>query len=311
MVPGHVPSVAILLCTYQGSRFIQDQILSIKRQTHQNISLWVSDDGSEDDTVKILEEIKADWDRGAFSIRPGPRKGFAQNFLSLTSLSDIQADYYAYADQDDVWEPDKLTRAIALLSSVPTVQPTLYVSRTQLIDENNHKIGFSRLFLKPPSFANALVQSIAGANTMVMNHAARKLLKKTSENLEIYSHDQWAYMVISGAGGMVFYDDYPGVRYRQHKKNLKGKNIGWRAGFDRIALLFKGEFKKANEMNIAALKSNHSLLTERSLGILDSFCKARTGSFFQRAGYFFKSGVYRQTLIGNFGLMIAVVFKRI
>jgi len=86
-----------------------------------------------------------------------PAEGFVANFLSLTCKASIEADYYAYSDQDDVWESDKLERAVRWLQTVPENIPALYCSRTRLVDAENNEIGLSPLFSKPPSFANALI----------------------------------------------------------------------------------------------------------------------------------------------------------
>ena len=163
------PLVAVLICTHDGARFLAEQLDSIISQDYKKISLWASDDGSKDDTKKILARYQSLDKNNRFTIHYGPREGFAANFHSLICHLDIQADYFAYSDQDDVWEPDKLSCAIAKLENVPSGVPALYCSRTILIDESGHYIGLSPLFEKPPSFANALVQNVGGGNTMVMN----------------------------------------------------------------------------------------------------------------------------------------------
>lgn len=198
------PKVAILLCTYHGQHYLAEQLDSFQAQSHSNWEVWASDDGSEDDTHAILEAYRQKWPEGRLSIHLGPAEGFAANFLSLTCKADIDADYYAYSDQDDIWEPDHLSRALDWLKTVPANVPALYSSRTRYIFENGFDLGFSTLFKRLPSFRNALVQSIAGANTMVFNRAARLLLRKTPSQLEIVFHDWWAYMLVSGCDGRIF-----------------------------------------------------------------------------------------------------------
>jgi len=174
--------VAILLCTYHGQHYLPEQLDSFAAQTYENWAVWASDDGSEDDTHSILEDYQSRWDVGRLSIHFGPAEGFAANFLSLTCNANIDADLYAYSDQDDVWEADKLARAVQWLESVPAEVPALYCSRTRLVDANNNEVGVSPLFAKAPSFANALMQNIGGGNTMVFNNAARNLLREAGEN---------------------------------------------------------------------------------------------------------------------------------
>ena len=170
------PMVAILLCTYQAQRFLADQLQSIQAQTWPSWKLWVSDDGSKDRTLEILQSHRERWGDERLHVQPGPCRGSTANFLSLACHQVVDAPYFAFCDQDDLWHPDKLERALQWLQAVPADTPALYCSRTVLVDEHNQTIGQSHLFTHPPGFRNALVQSIAGGNTMVFNRAARALL---------------------------------------------------------------------------------------------------------------------------------------
>ena len=309
--PVMIPSVAILLCTMQGQHFLHEQLDSILHQSHSAWSIWASDDGSDDDTHAILEEYRTRLGDSRFSIHSGPAEGFAANFLSLVCNANITADCYAFSDQDDIWNPDKLTRAVAWLGTVPSDMPALYCSRTCYVDANNQAIGVSPLFSRPPGFANALVQSIAGGNTMVLNDAARNLLRLAGADANVASHDWWAYMVISGCGGRVFYEPEPTVRYRQHANNLEGANNHWTGRLLRLYQLLQGRFRVWNDKNTAALQRMRMHLTPENQRRLDEFDKARTGSLFARLAAFKRSGVYRQTTLDNLSLLVAVVLKKL
>jgi len=303
--------VAILLCTYHGQHYLAEQLDSIDSQSYSNWQIWASDDGSKDDTRAILAAYQKKWPPGRLSIHDGPAEGFAVNFLSLTCRAEIDADYYAYADQDDIWEADKLAKAVSWLKTIPGDVPGLYCSRTRLVDANNNEIGLSPLFCKPPSFANALTQNIAGGNTMVFNSAARALLKEVGEKNTIITHDWLAYMVITGCGGRVFYDKEPSLRYRQHEGNLVGMNSTWYARFKRISMLCQGRFSKWNDCNIAALGNVQGKLLPENRQTLEHFAKARQMKLLPRLMLIKRSGVYRQTLMGNLGLLVATIFKKI
>ena len=258
-----------------GQRFLAEQLDSIAAQTYTDWRLWVSDDGSADGTLAILEQYRTTWGIDRILVRSGPAEGFVANFLSLTCSADIRAEYYAYADQDDIWEADKLSRSIAWLASVPAGTPALYCSRTLLIDEQGQENGCSPLFSRPPGFANALVQCIGGGNTMVFNEAARDLLRQAGAGVKVITHDWWAYLVVTGCGGKVFYDSYPTVRYRQHGKNLVGSNAYVFARLLRLRMLLKGIFRDWIDLNIQALQGISGRLTPESRRILDRFCAAR------------------------------------
>ena len=301
--------IVILLCTYFGQRYLAEQLDSFAAQTHTNWELWVSDDGSEDGTHAVLESFQQKWPSGRLSIHFGPGEGFAANFLSLTCRANIDADYYAYADQDDIWEADKLARAVEWLRTIPPDVPALYCSRTRLVDSENRNIGLSPLFSKPPNFRNALVQNIGGGNTMVFNNASRRLLRQAGEKTVVVSHDWWAYMLVTGCGGQVFYDENPTVRYRQHCGNLVGTNVTWFAIYHRIRIIWRGRFKAWCEVNISALRKLSHHLTPENRKTLETFAQAREMSLFARLIGLKRSGIYRQSMLGNLGLAVAAVFK--
>lgn len=305
------PKVAILLCTFNGEQYLAAQLDSFAAQTHKNWEVWTSDDGSQDGTRTILETYKHQWKHNHLSIHTGPAQGFVANFLSLTQMRSINADYFAYSDQDDLWEVDKISRAIASLAVVPPGTPAMYCSRTRYISADGDDLGCSTLFTRPATFKNALVQSIAGANTIVLNRAARELVATASHHFDVASHDWWAYMLITGCGGHVFYDSYPGVRYRQHGRNMAGQNVSLSASVVRANELLAGRFKRWNEMNLSALHGVRDLFTEENRAVLDAFSNARERSFLSGALEVYRAGVYRQTTFGNIGLFVAVLFNRL
>ncbi|OOZ75082.1 glycosyl transferase family 2 [Solemya velum gill symbiont] len=304
-------TVAIFLCTYNGQKYLEEQLNSIRDQSYENWKIWVSDDGSVDETKKLLEAFQETVGHDRLQIFDGPRSGFAANFLSLISNIDLSADYSAWSDQDDIWDKDKLGNAINWLERQPDTTPALYCSRTRLIDENGEEIGYSPLFRRPPSFANALVQSIAGGNTMVFNHQARSLFNHMPPDLEIISHDWFAYQLVTASGGRVYYDPKATLNYRQHGANLVGENRSLKALFYRLFQLLGGRFHVWNEVNIKALKKMDALMTSDNKAILEHFEKAHSEGLISRMSGFFRSGIYRQTIVGNIALFIATILKKI
>lgn len=299
------------MCTYNGEQYLIEQLDSIKKQDIYHIDIWVSDDGSSDSTYELLRSYQKKWNKGLFEIKDGPRKGFAANFLSLISDLDIIADYYAFSDQDDIWEVDKLVRAIDNLGKNDNNKPALYCSRTKLIAQCGKDLKYtSPLFSKKPSFANAIVQSLAGGNTMVINNKARELVCKAKAQ-NIISHDWWVYMLVSGADGHIFYDSTPSVQYRQHENNEIGTNLTWNARLNRIKMVLNGRFCDWNDTNTKALQKNRHLLTECNQRIFDAFVDARRASGIKRMYLIMKSGVYRQTVIGNIALFTAALLNRL
>ena len=138
----------------------------------------------------ILAVFRAEHGPDRVEIREGPRQGFAANYLGLAGDPGIRADYYAFADQDDVWLPDRLARGLARVRAAPAGRPALYGGRTILIDEAGRETGRSLRFHAAPGFANALVQSIAGGNTMLFDGATKRLLE-TVRPATVVAHDWW------------------------------------------------------------------------------------------------------------------------
>lgn len=303
--------VAILLCTYNGARFLAQQLDSIAAQTHGDWVVWASDDGSSDATLEILEAYRARWEPGRLLISRGPGKGFVAHFLALTCRAGVEADCYAYADQDDIWEADKLARAVDWLLTKSQEVPALYCTRTRTIDINNNDTGFSPVFSRPPGFRNALIQNIAGGNTMVFNHAARLLLSKAGETIQAITHDWWAYMVITGAGGSVILDPYASVRYRQHEGNLIGVNMSWASRLVRNLKVWQGRFRAWNTANIASLRGLGDLLTPENRVVVERFAAARERGLVPRMAGLWQAGIYRQTRLGNLGLFLAALFGKV
>ena len=303
--------IAILMCTYNGESFLADQLDSFERQTHRNWILLVSDDGSEDETLALLNTYAQRWGSDRMKVLNGPRQGFVANFLSLTCLSGIDADFFAWSDQDDIWNEDKLEAALKWQQTVPAHLPALYCGRTELVCESGERLGYSPHYVYAPHFANALVQNIGGGNTMMFNKAAHALLKEAGAHLKVPSHDWWAYQLISGVGGAVYFDTVPRMQYRQHANNIIGSNVSWAARRHRLRMLFQGRFYEWNEQNIHALTTVRHHLTPENQRILNHFKAARKRTLIPRVANILRAGLYRQTLFGNLGLMLAAVLKKI
>ena len=305
------PLVAILLCTYNGARFLAEQLDSLEAQTHQNWVVFASDDGSTDQTLEMLQQYQVKWPAGKLNIRSGHQKGFCRNFLSLACDSEIKADYYAFCDQDDVWLPAKLEVALAKIIANQTVEaPYLYCGRTKYVTENLKPCGMSPLFVFPPSFRNALVQSIAGGNTMVFNLAAKNLIEKIGV-VDVPSHDWWLYQLISGVEGGIFYDREPHLLYRQHEFAMVGGNNSFSARIERIWMLLQGRFQNWNTQNINALKQVNHLLVRNHQEILKMFELLRGAGIKDRFRLMEVCGLYRQTRRGTFSLFLANLINKI
>lgn len=303
--------VAILMCTFNGEQFISAQLESIAKQKHQNWVLWVSDDGSTDNTLSILKSVQADWGHARLKIVNGPCKGFARNFLSLACRTEINADYYAFSDQDDIWLPEKLSRGIGMLEQYAHDTVALYGSRTRLINTTGKVIGTSTLIAHDLSFQNALVQSIAGGNTMIFNHSLCEVLRFAGADLNVVSHDWWLYIVATATRGKVVFDRQPYVLYRQHKNNLVGANSSIAAKLERLSRLFSGHFKQWMQRNQSCIQKIEAKMPADFVTIGRALASLHSLPLRDRIMRFKSLGLRRQSRLGTWVLLGAVLINQV
>jgi glycosyltransferase involved in cell wall biosynthesis len=310
---GQAPAgtIAILLCTFNGARFLPLQLASYEAQDFAGWRLFASDDGSDDGTIELLKAFANKHGASRVEIRQGPRRGFVANFLSLICDPAIKSDYYALSDQDDIWQPGKLSRARSSLMNSSATEPVVYCSRTRLIDEQGSEIGLSTFYRRTPHFRNALAQSLAGGNTMVLNEKMRRLLMRAGADVTVASHDWWIYLMITAVGGKVLYDSVPTVSYRMHRRNVIGSNNSAVAQMTRARMLWQGRFRGWADMNLAALERIEDLMTDENRKTFDLFRRSRKSGLVPRVRGLLRSRIYRQSRLGDLGLLAAALVGKI
>ena len=311
MVQKKSPHLAILMCTYNGENFLEEQLDSIETQDYKNWTLYVNDDGSKDATLYILKRYQKKWGNKKLFIRNGPKKGFCQNFLQIICDKKINADLYFLSDQDDVWMPHKLSHTLQKLSKHDLLKSTLYCARTTYVSSNAKRVlGESDLFLKPPSFRNAIVQSIAGGNTMAFNNPLKKIMSQLKV-IDIVSHDWWLYIVNELSGGKTLYDTESTILYRQHKGSLIGNNTTLLAKLKRLWFLFKGVYRDYNSKHMNAFNQINLSSTRANIELIDNFFILRDKGVLQRLRMIQQLGIYRQTIDTHIGLYIGAIFQKL
>lgn len=210
--------VTVLLSTYNGSKFLRQQLDSLYQQTYPNIRILVRDDRSTDSTRTLLEKEQA---KGRITLFEGHSNlGAAPSFFELLrNAATTETEYVAFCDQDDVWHPEKVARAILRLADVAVDHPAMYCSKVEIVDERLTHIGYTMIPRKI-GFGNALVDCVTTGCTIVLNRAAVRLLGKNLPSSGVM-HDWWCYLVIS-CFGEVIYDSTATLKYRQHDSNTIG-----------------------------------------------------------------------------------------
>lgn len=265
------PAVAVLMATFNGAAHLRAQLDSFAAQSLPPRWLVVADDGSSDATRALLQDFAAAHPAIALRLLEGPRQGAAANFLFLLGQVPAEADFAALSDQDDVWLPGKLARGAAMLSAA-AAGPALLGTRTLVCDSALENRRPSPLWPGPFGFRHALVQSLAGGNTMMLNRAGITLTAAAAAEVpQIVMHDWWLYQIVSGAGGQVIFDGEPQVLYRQHGANQIGANDTAGAKLRRLQALLRGDFRRWNSINLAALEASAARLTPDARDVLAGF----------------------------------------
>lgn len=229
--------VCILLSTYNGEKYLQQQIDSLYAQINVDVRIFVRDDGSNDQTIAILksnENACFSWYRGSGNIGP------AKSFMELIKLAP-ECDYYAFCDQDDYWKPEKLSKAISLLKNTPDDKSAFYYSNVNVTDENLNVLSTSDINVQYSNLKHVMMHNSAIGCTVVFNNKLRSTILEYNPEY-IYMHDWWLYQVCLVTNGIVIFDHNSYILYRQHDSNAVGFYSKRRSIFDRV-------FKKAERIN--------------------------------------------------------------
>ncbi len=266
-------NIIVLMSTFNGESFLKEQIDSILEQD-VNVRLIVRDDGSIDNTLHILEENQQ---AQRLSYYTGKNLGPHYSFLDLLKKSP-DSDFYAYADQDDVWEKEKLSTAINMLDTAKE-KPALYFSNTLLTDENLNPIPSKRInpYL---TFGESLIYEFIPGCTMVMNKALRDIVN-TYQPDYIPMHDVWIYSIAQAIGAKIFFDKQPHILYRQHSNNTIGQGYSiwheWKRRWQRFICDEQSRSRRAIEIR----KGFSSYISSQNASLLDSFIDGKQ-SFIKR-----------------------------
>jgi rhamnosyltransferase len=223
-------SILILMATYNGERFLREQLTSLIAQTDKDWKLLARDDGSSDQTLDILSQAASVDKR--IEILPGnnERIGPAGNFAKLLEAAGKrQAEYFALCDQDDTWQPDKLQKQLSSLRAmedrVGKECPLMVHSDLEVTDRNMQTLHMSFMrfqLIKCPATTNPLTlvaQNHVVGCTMLFNRSLLTLAQPFPNS--VHMHDWWLALCVEFAG-VRQYLPQPLVRYRQHDRNEVG-----------------------------------------------------------------------------------------
>ncbi|MEN8169038.1 MAG: glycosyltransferase family 2 protein [Pseudomonadota bacterium] len=315
-VPG---GVDVLLSTYNGSSYVREMLDSLLQQSFQGFDLLVRDDCSTDNTLSILNEYRSRFN-GRLRVIDDSRGnlGPAQSFKAL--LNETEADYVLFADQDDVWLPEKVQVLVAEMIEEEKRSPGIPVlvhSDLEVVDENMHSIsssfwGYQGLKPDRTGLSNIMIQNIVTGCATVVNRALVEMMKDMPE--EATMHDWWAAMVAS-TFGVIGTVSVPLIRYRQHGANTLGaKRYGPGYVIKRGISVFSSqrlsEFRSSISLSQkqaeAFLDRYSSELSSEQTSLLEGFVSLGSKGWIERRLYLLRNGVLKHGISRNIGLMMSV-----
>ncbi|EOH77460.1 glycosyltransferase family 2 protein [Enterococcus malodoratus] len=235
--------VAVLMSTYNGEDFVEEQIASILAQEKVAVTLFIRDDGSKDHTVSIIKKIGSPHIERIYQ---GENLGYGKSFFELVKSVPQNFDYYAFSDQDDYWLPEKLNQAIEKLEDM-SEERKLYFSNLQVVDNE-------LIFIKEKNFANmkislgsAFVRNRTAGCTYVFNRNLFNLcrLYPIDGFSKMVEHDAIIYKLCLATNGGIYYDENSFILYRQHEYNVTGTNQGIKKRLKKELIdQFKNDYKK-------------------------------------------------------------------
>jgi glycosyltransferase involved in cell wall biosynthesis len=274
---------AVLLSTYNGERFLSEQLDTILNQSLREIALIVRDDGSTDSTVAILDARAARDSR--VIVHRGTNLGVIASFLELVRIGvEHGAPVLFFADQDDVWHREKLAAMAARVMKGDGKRPALHYCAVRLVDAEGRSLRRELPLYPVPRFGQAIAQGIAQGCVMAFNAALARLIADYQPNPQrLVMHDIWV-MMIATAFGTVTCEPTRFVDYRQHGRNV----LGGQTGLDLLGTRLERLVRRKNAGRLAAQAREFrrlfkNLLMPEHLRTLDDFLDASTAAFPRRA----------------------------
>ena len=214
--------LAVLMSTYNGAQYLCEQLDSILAQkTDFIVDIWVRDDGSTDETCQILQRYS---DEGKLRWYSGENLRSDGSFMDLLLHCRTVYDYYAFADQDDYWLPEKLASGVQKLKTVSG--PGFSFANATLVDSELNSLG-RNVYRKSPAL-DLPTLSVAGGIlgcTMIINSQLADILREQPLPKQMVMHDFYVALVCLLSGGKVRYDKEPRMYYRQHGSNVQAKTV--------------------------------------------------------------------------------------
>ena len=282
--------ILVLMSTYNGADYLGEQLDSILNQS-EPADILVRDDGSSDQTLSILKAYQARYPQ--LSVVSGENIGVVASFFTL--LTHAQGyEYYAFADQDDIWMEDKLACAVRALDRMDQTRPALYASCSLLVDNERKAMGTTQQCRRGLSFYNVLIQNIMPGHAQVFNQAMADFVNHHPVDIhQVVVHDFWLAL-LGVTFGTVAFDNEPHTYYRQHTANEIGYGhgaFGWL--WERLRRVIHAKAKDITRQDREFFNHFAEALTPDQYHELYELLNSQR-NVFTRLHYLYHAQVYRQ-----------------
>lgn len=298
--------VAVLISTFNGEKWIKDQLDSIINQTYKNVKIFVRDDGSTDGTLNILRNYAQ---KDKIVLEEGKNIGYIKSFLKV--LEDAKGfKYYAFCDQDDIWMDFKIQRAVEKLNKKNNEKALMYFSDYDYYDSEMNFQEHFKGYKKGPSFINAIVDAITLGTCSVINENAKELILESGRK-NICSHDWWTYFVCAGMGEII-YDRIATIKYRRHENNVSacGKSFIKLQVYRIKNFIFGDYFKMVKSQILQYNKFFYDRLPEENKKILSLFTNEKYSLKIALKKVFYPK-MFRQNIIDEIMLRFMFLIGKI
>ena len=228
--------VAIVMATYNGEKYISEQIDSLLLQTHTDWTLYIHDDNSTDDTIDIVREYASKYQNKIIYIDDDVSyNGAATNFLGTLKIVNTNGfDYFMFCDQDDVWLDNKIELSVDIISAQSNQYPLLLHTDLKIVDKKLNIISESMWKYQKINYMRTdynyyvMFNNVTGCTAM-FNQQAKLLIENYHVDF-IYMHDWWTAQVVSANGRVISFNE-PTILYRQHDNNSLGASEATKSNY--------------------------------------------------------------------------------
>ena len=297
-----------IMSTYNGGRYLKEQIDSILNQKGVDIRLVVRDDGSTDSTPEILARYASA--RPDITVIGGNNVGCKASFYQAAQFAYANlpdAMYFAFADQDDFWMPEKLSKGVSEIEAAGT-GPTLYFCQPTIVDSTLHPLDIHWNNTHFLNFEEAcLAQPCAGC-TMIFNREALRLFLMGDPNV-MSLHDSWIYKCVLACGGKVIEDRESFILYRQHGDNV----VGTQSFSDRWKRRYKMFTSKScyrSGQARAILSTYSGLMPEHCKNVASDLSTYQTKGLIEKLRIAFGDKYKTKSKINNLLFAVTILFNR-